>query len=81
MKRLTPASLAAITIGSKASRLIDVRQLLVELEAGVVGDAREVDHRVDGPSAPPQPGRIADVALDDLQVRIVLRAGNRRRNT
>ena len=47
MKRFTPAFLAAITIGSKASRLIDGRELLVELEAGVVRDAGEVDDRVD----------------------------------
>ena len=73
MKRCTPAFFAAITIGSKASRLIDGRELLVELEARVVGDAGEVDHGVDALERRGELRRVADVALDDLQVRVALR--------
>ncbi|CAB4699595.1 unannotated protein [freshwater metagenome] len=49
------------------------REALVELEARVVGDARQVDDGLDSLERLGELGGIADVSFDHLQVRIALR--------
>jgi len=47
MKRFAPACFAAITMGLERVEVDRRRELLVKLEAGVVGDACQIDHRLD----------------------------------
>jgi len=47
MKRFAPACFAAITMGSNASRLIDVESFSSSSKLASFGDACQIDHRLD----------------------------------
>ena len=81
MNRFTPAFFAAITIGSKASQIDRGRQLLVELEARVVGNAGQADERIVAFCGIAKKLGVTNVAFDDLEVRMCPWEENDRRRT
>ena len=66
MNRFTPLSFATVTRSKKAS-VDGFAQFRIQLEAGVVRNAREMNHRIAPRHGALQQPPVADVALDLFQ--------------